>query len=350
VLATTAVEMLTRAYPNAELGMLLPSWARPAIDGHARLKWIHHVDHWKSSRLSESRFDKWRRHQRSAAQAIREIAAIDYDVAIDLYAYYPNFSRVLWKAGVPVRVGYASGGGGPLYTHALEWSPKAGHTASQHARLVAELVGHTPNGFTYDMPALRPESTGLGPLGSTGPLAGSGDSYIVVHPGTGDARKAWPDRNWHALVGALTANGERVAITGAGAHERAFAVALVKTYSSVINLVDTLDWSSFRAALAGARVAIGVDSVAMHLAAAAGVPTISISAAMSDPEFWRPLGEKVSVLTHAVPCAPCFRSAGCAAMACVRQVSVDDVLREYARLATPNGAETSSACAEMRVG
>jgi hypothetical protein len=28
-----------------------------------------------------------------------------------------------------------------------------------------------------------------------------------------------------------------------------------------------------------------------------------------------------------VPCAPCFRSRGCASMACVREVTVDAVLR-----------------------
>jgi hypothetical protein len=37
-------------------------------------------------------------------------------------------------------------------------------------------------------------------------------------------------------------------------------------------------------------------------------------------------------LTRPVPCAPCFRKAGCAAMTCVRDVSVDEVFSAYERL------------------
>jgi ADP-heptose:LPS heptosyltransferase len=63
----------------------------------------------------------------------------------------------------------------------------------------------------------------------------------------------------------------------------------------------------------------------VHLAAAGDVPCIAIMAATSDPAHWRPLGSRVRVQTKALPCAPCFRSAGCVSMACVRGVTADAV-------------------------
>jgi ADP-heptose:LPS heptosyltransferase len=330
---------LADAYPQAQLGMLLPSWSREAVAGHQHLRWIHTADHWKSNRAAISGAAKWARHRDSAARAIREISEVGYDVAIDLYAYYPNFSRLLSRAGVPVRVGYTSGGAGPLYTHAVDWDATLGHTALQHRRLVQELIG---TGLTtapsYDLPALsraHPYSTAIA------------EPYVVIHPGTGDAKKAWPAEHWRALVEQLAANGERIVITGVGSIEHALGATLANGLPSVVNVVGELDWIEFRAMLAGARLAIGVDSVAMHLAAAADVPVVSIAAAMSDPEYWRPLGANVVVLTKSVPCAPCFRSAGCAAMSCVRDVPVAAVLDAVARFSVPthNHQET-----EMHVG
>jgi hypothetical protein len=47
---------------------------------------------------------------------------------------------------------------------------------------------------------------------------------------------------------------------------------------------------------------------------------------MFDPGHWAPLGDNVRALTAAVPCAPCFRAEGCGTMACVREVSVPEVI------------------------
>jgi ADP-heptose:LPS heptosyltransferase len=318
VIATSVLPVLARAYPNAQVGMLLPSWSRVVVEGHPALRWIHHADHWKMSRAGGGSAAKWRQYRASAAKAVQEIRAVGYDVAIDLYAYYPNSARLLWQAGIPTRVGYTSGGCGPLYTSAVDWTTDLGHTATQHAALVAELTaagrGIEP---AYDLPPITDHNRENAKQ-ATGP-----DAYIVVHPGTGDKRKAWPIEQWRELVKRLTAAGERVVITGAGAGEG----ALAESIESATNLVDRIDWPTFRGVLAGAKVAIGADSVAMHVAAAEHTPSIAIMAAMSDPEQWRPLGAEVSVLTRSVPCAPCFQKAGCEAMTCVRDVTVDDVLR-----------------------
>lgn len=322
VLATSIIPQIVAAYPAAEIGMLLPSWSRQVVEGHHRVRWIHHVDHWRMNRGGRSSFQKWQQFRLSSAVAAREIGAIGYDVALDLYPFYPNASRLLWRAGVPMRVGYESGGGGPLYTHPVAWSPVIGHTVEQHELLLRRLVGARaqlpPPG--YDLPAVSERR-----------IPDLPSDYIVLHPGTGDSQKAWPNERWRSLADGLTARGARVVVTGAGEREGTLAASLAER-GDVLNLVGRLSWPELRAVLAGARCVVGADSVAVHLTAAAGTPVVAIMAAMSDPAYWRPLGERVITLTAAQPCAPCFLSRGCDAMACVREVGVDDVMSAYLHL------------------
>jgi ADP-heptose:LPS heptosyltransferase len=323
VIATSVLPSLATMFPDAAIGMLLPSWSRAVVEGHPRLRWIHHADHWKMNRSASSVAAKWRRHRATANRVVRELAMVHYDVAVDLYAYYPNAAWLLWRSGIPTRIGYTSGGCGPLYTAALDWHPYLGHTAMQHRRLIRELGDEVVGSeLRYDLPPITAEANER----ATGHVRGG---YIVVHPGTGDRRKAWPSDRWSQLVGRLIRAGERVVVTGRGEDDQRVADDLEAVHAGVTNLVGILDWSTFRAVVANGAMLIGADSVAAHVGAAEGVPTVAIMAAMSDPEYWRPLGSDVVVLSRALHCSPCFRKHGCASMACVRDVTVDEVFAAY---------------------
>jgi ADP-heptose:LPS heptosyltransferase len=295
LIATSVIPVLTHAFPNAELGMLLPSWSRAAVQGHPRIRWVHHADHWKLNRSPDSRAKKWRIHRSTSTAAIDAIREVKYDVAVDLYAYYPNSARILAEADIPVRIGYTSGGGGPLYTHPVDWSAAPGHTANQHRRLLTLLLGNSSLPTSephYDLPPI--DST---PRGQSLSLTAATD-YCVVHPGTGDPKKAWPSQKWRELIRRLNAAGHSVVLTGVGENERLLAATLAGDQTKVLNLVGQLDWQTFRAVLESATAVIGLDSAATHASAAANTRTIAIMGPLADPAFWRPLGECVHVLDH----------------------------------------------------
>lgn len=332
VIATSVLPVLASAFPDAELGMLLPSWSRAVVDGHPRVRWLHHADHWKMNRTADRFSARWNRYRETRAASVAELRAVEYDAAIDLYAYYPNAARLLHAAGIAVRVGYASGGCGPLYTRSLEWTP-GGHTAAQHLRLVRLLAGDAADRaqLAYELPPLTDAAVARA-------AALAGDDFIVVHPGTGHALKQWPLERWQELVARFASRGERVVFTGAGDAEARLAESLVARAPTALNLVAKLDWTTFRAVIARANVVIGADSVAGHVAAAHDRPAIAIMSGMSNPEYWRPLGRRSVILSRAVPCAPCFRGDGCAAMTCVRDVSVDEVMRAVEQLVVGSDA------------
>ena len=345
VIATSAVALLRQALPASEIGIVLGSWARPALEGHPSIRWIHSVDHWKSNRSAGSLSVKWRRYATSWRSALAEIRRVGYDAAIDMYMYYPNMAGLLWGAGIPVRVGWTSGGYGPLYTHPVDWSDREEHTAEQQARLVRVLVpelGDMP-APRYELPpvprdaALRAETV----LREAGLQPGR---YVVVHTGPGSPLREWPAASWRQLAERLTADGHRLAFTGSGIEQACRIADITRDLPGCVDLCNRLDWQGFVHAITCADAVVAVETVATHVAAAVGTPCVAIWSGIGRMSHWRPRSEECTVLIGSVPCAPCFRSRGCEAMSCVRDVSVDAVaqaLRSHLRRAARDLAASS---------
>ena len=335
VIATSAVRDLARRFPGVEIGVLCASWNRIVFEGHPLVRRIHTVDHWRLERGAGTFAKKFLRARTTRRSALREIRSVGYDAAIDLASHYPNSAHVLAAAKVPVRIGYESGGGGPLYTTALAWEPR-GHVTGEHLRLIDELSalgseksalgsGNTAFGFRlstewwYDLPEAQRSVNGT--LNEV--LRGS---YVVLHPGAGNERKEWPREKWEELARDIMASGSLVVVTGVGAEQEAMAQWLADAAPGVVSLANRLDWAEFRAVIAGARAVVSVDTVAMHLAAAAAIPCVALMTGMDRADRWRPLGTSTTVLSHPVGCSPCFLSRGCGAMSCIRQIEARSVM------------------------
>jgi len=333
VLATSVLPVLQAGYPDASIGVLAPSWSLPVFENHRAIRWRHAFDHWKTNR-SGSALERWVGYRRSAARAVVEITEIGYDVAVDLYPYFPNAAQVLSDAAVPIRIGYTSGGGGPLYSHSVPWVDTPRHTVEQHLALMARFLPKLPSAtLHYDLPPIGAdaEARGRALLESLGIES---RRYVVLHPGAGNTRKQWQADRWRALIDRLRQFEPdlRIVLTGQGSSDSAIVDEIRAGDASLVSACDRTSWNELRYLLGRAALVVGVDSLAVHLAAANDVPCVAIMAATSDPAHWRPLGSRVRALTNAMPCAPCFRSAGCATMCCVRGVTADDVARAAVEL------------------
>jgi ADP-heptose:LPS heptosyltransferase len=335
VVATAAIHELRASLPEAQIGVLLPSWSRPVLSGDPRLHWIHTIDHWKSSRAKTSRAARWRRYRETRRAALREIRAIGYDVAIDLYGYFPNMALVLHRAGIPVRLGFPSGGFGPLYTHPFPWSDDQRHVADRQVELVRQLAPRAGN--------VRPLRYSLSRRGQD-PLVRarvdalfarekltSGD-YIVIHMGAGAAERVWRESEWTRVAARLATDGHSIAFTGRGEVEGASIRAASRGLPRAVDLCDRLSWDEFVHVIAEARLVLTVETVAAHVAAATDTPCVAIWSGITSAHHWGPLASNVSLLTEAVPCAPCFRSRGCPEMSCVQRLTADDVLQAAHRM------------------
>jgi ADP-heptose:LPS heptosyltransferase len=126
--------------------------------------------------------------------------------------------------------------------------------------------------------------------------------YAVVHPGTARIEKYWPAQSWAEVITGLTAaHNLPVIITGsADPVEMAHVDEIHRSTLVWGNLAGKLDLTQLTGVLANARIVLGVDSAAMHLAAAFHRPQIALFGP-TNPYHWRPRHDRARTLLAAGP-------------------------------------------------
>lgn len=329
ILATGSLDLLRALAPDAEIGVVLPSWSRAVFSDDPRVARIHIVDHWRVNRAPVGMAARTARYAETARQAIREIREQAYDVAVDLYPFYPNMAGVLWRAGVARRFGFASGGRGPLFTDALSWPSDERHMAARQATLIRLAAGAPAESDATPISAVpAPPAEARARTAALLAERGVAGSYVVLHAGSGLRKKEWSGEAWRALAARLAERGVRIVLTGAGDAERLQADRIAAGIPRCVTLVGQLDWQGLCAVVSGASAVVSGDTSVAHLAAARGTSRVVIFSGINSTHEWHPVGGRGAqlMLQHPVPCAPCYRRDGCAAMTCVNGVTVDDVV------------------------
>jgi heptosyltransferase-2 len=333
-IASSLVSLLQACLPKAQIGFLAGSWGRAAVKNLSGIRWLHTVDHWCLSRRPASLWHRLALYHESRRTALREIRSVGYDAAIETYHFFPNSASLLWQAGVPRRIGYSSGGGGPLFTDALPWIPADRHITAYHRDLLRVLLGPVSPIPLLVMPKIDMRAT------AAPAIPGLESPYVVMHMGAGNPLKEWPERKWIELAAALADDGNRIVFTGRGEREAGAAKRVRQSLGLGTDLCDRLEWSEWVAVIGGARLLVGLDSVAGHVAAATHTPSVLVYTGMSNNARWRPLTDHCETLRYPTSCAPCYRSRGCRSMACVREVDVRRVLESCRRMLSGTSPQT----------
>jgi heptosyltransferase-3 len=161
------------------------------------------------------------------------------------------------------------------------------------------------------------------------PPAAGISNYAVIHPGTRWRRKRWPKEKWVELGRYLLDRFSRLVISvGPDPEEMALAAELQDALNGrVLGTAGQASWAQLAGLLRGARLFVGVDTAAMHLAAACECPTVAIFGA-SDPAEWRPwrVPHRVVTARGAAPSAGGAPLAGTVDAAKTSEVTVRDVM------------------------
>ncbi|MFG6456922.1 glycosyltransferase family 9 protein [Roseateles sp. BYS96W] len=320
VLSTAILPVIKAAYPDARIGMLVGGWAGPVVKNHQLVDWVHRLDHWRLNRAALSTRAKIQHWWRTRRQALREIRARDYDVALDLYFYFPNSAALLWQAGIPTRIGYTSAGLGPLLTESLDIDMAASRRSivDFHLDLVRRIPGIGTARAELAVPNIPRSPVDLEKIIGPG-------NYVVLHLGSGSALKDWPESSWAMLARQFLAQGRRLVLTGTGTREKEKIERFRREVPDTLDLCDRLKWNEFVEIIAHASLLVASDSVAAHIAAAVDTPAVVTGHGMTNLHLWRPASPRAVVLMQAVPCAPCYRNGGCSTMACLRELAPSTV-------------------------
>lgn len=313
ILTTALLPPLKKALPHVEIGLLIGSWAREIVAHHPLIQHIHLFDHWKLNRAPISWSEKWQRHRTTARASLRALRDCAYDTAIVCNYHYPNGIPLLYRAAIPQRLGYTSGGFGSLLTHPVEWIPR--HVSSvHHAAFLAELF--TP----LDLSLLKPTLPPRPPLANTYPTP-----HLILHIGTGNPAKQWPLPSWRAVAKRLSLTPYTLLFTGHGPREASDIATVIQGLPNTINLCNLLSWGELMALLETSTLLISGDTAMGHAAAALNTPALHLYSGIHAAPEWHPLNPRAHFLTHSMPCAPCYRPRGCHAMHCLQHISPEQV-------------------------
>lgn len=152
---------------------------------------------------------------------------------------------------------------------------------------------------------------------------------LAVHIGAAAPAKRWMEESFSALIHELHANTQADILVFGGEHDLPFAHEVMDGLECpVINLVGKLSLREMSALVQHCRVFVGCDSGATHVAAASGIPVVSLFSAANEVDVWKPWGPKVKVLTKHPECSPCraFECKRDDGYFCMAEIKVEEVV------------------------
>jgi heptosyltransferase II len=227
-----------------------------------------------------------------------------------------------WKA--PRRVGLDAGRRGGLLTDAIPMPEPREHQIDEYARVVARLGVDVddriprlapPDEESPERAAVRRLLQEIGVDGTSGRLVG-------IHLGAAyGPSKLWPAERIAELCRALAVRGDVPVLLGAR-DDVDLADRLVLN-TGTRSLVGRDGPELLTALLTEVDAVVCGDTGIGHLAAALGTPVTALFGP-TDPRLTAPRGP-VRVLSHPVPCAPCFYRTCPIDHPCLRDITAADV-------------------------
>lgn len=286
--------------------------------------------HSRVDRVIPVSFRRWKRERAAAirggeagalAKTLREAP---YDAIIDLQGEMK--SALVARLAKGRRIGYDSRsvhewGAQAAYNKRIQ-VPKGQHSIARMRRLMSQALGYSIEGVTVDYGVDRsrlPE-----------PAVDLPRRFLVFVPATSWASKNWPETHWHNLVGMAVSSGYDVVLPWGTEAERERAAGISAGRALVL---PDLSIAQKAAIITRAAAVVGLDTGLSHIAAAFGVPGISLYGA-TDPRLVGATGknqiniasEFECVFCHETRCA--YGEAAAAEPACLNALKPERVWSE----------------------
>ncbi len=242
-----------------------------------------------------------------------------------------------WRARVPIRIGYAREGRGPLLTHALSphrWGNEIIPVPMQfqYLELVA-VLGATGGVEDCDL-GVGAEAEEAAEEWLVEHGLGVGEKPLAINPGASfGPSKVYPPEL--LAVAAECAIGEGwgpiLILCGPGEESLATDVAM-RIPSPVVTAAEhppSLD--VLKGILRRCRALITTDAGPRHLATSLGVPTVVLMGP-TDPRFTAARLERAAILRRDVPCGPCHEKVCPLDHRCMREIPPREIVKALAQV------------------
>ncbi|MBF0331751.1 MAG: glycosyltransferase family 9 protein [Candidatus Omnitrophica bacterium] len=164
-------------------------------------------------------------------------------------------------------------------------------------------------------------------------LLGDGQ-YVILSPGAGVPIRWWPAEKWVALAQMFLSQDHacRIVVIGAGADKEivdAVVAGLEQHKSRTVNLYGKISLRIMAKLIAGAKLLVGTESAAVHMAAAVNTPNVCIMGGGHFGRFY-PYGDlsENRIVSHKMDCFGCNWQCKFPESHCITMIEPGDVLRE----------------------
>lgn len=305
VLSTAAVRALRRAYPGAQIDMLVQGSSAPILADDPDIARVITFD----SRLWQPT------HWRAALAFFWDVWRPRYDLAISLCGDIGSIVTRLTRARR--RVGYAGEAYGAFMTDAIPGrryeQPK--HEVQYILALAAAAGGVVAPGDERPRLTVAPAARervaamideGRAATGAQGPV-------IALHPGARNGQaKRWPTRHCAALADRLRDELDALVVLTGAPNEAYLSEDIVRQQRRpAFNLCGQTTTPELAALLAASDVVVSGDSGPMHVACAVGAPVVVLHGP-TDPYQSGPTDPAAIILRRDLWCSPCYDSSATA--------------------------------------
>lgn len=314
ILCLPVASALRRLLPEARIAFLSSEYAAPLL--------AHHPD------LDEVRTVTGR-------ESLSELTLL-FRRAVDAVVFLKPFKRLMWAAflaRVPIRVAtgyrwYSLLANRRVYEHRKDFSK---HETAYNVGMLAGL-GLQPG--TVSPPSLV--LTDVERAWGQERLRSILTPRVVLHPG-GFAARRWRVEHYHSLAQELHRKGVGVVLTGSQAEADMFkqqTLSAAPFPAPVLNLMGQLSLRELMAVIAASHAVVSGATGPAHIAAAFGVPNISLFDPRRNnlPTRWQPLGKGVVLRPEVPTCEKCIYEA-CPYWDCLDRLTVDTVAQHVIQVA-----------------
>jgi ADP-heptose:LPS heptosyltransferase len=275
ILSTPFFQNLPDAFPDAEVVLLGRGFSHEVLTGHRAIRRCVSVDGPDGGRV------------------LRSLANERFDLVIDMHCDYILRTALLARR-VPssCRVGFDIAGRGSLFDIAVP-APHGKHFVEETFDIYRAL-GYEPKRYPPSLwlaPEVRKEARRL--LAERDVLS----PYLVLHPGGFYPAQRWPARHFARVAQYVSGSGITPVFIG-GPEDGPALAEIDAMLGSRARIFSACSLGVSAAIISGAILFVGNNSGPLHIAGAAGVPSVSTMGPTDPVRFW-PLSPHAVVLRAA---------------------------------------------------
>jgi heptosyltransferase III len=309
VLALPFVETLHARYPQCPVDVIASLYASPILENNPSIDRIIRV---QNDQLTASRnYRKELEHR---------ILRGEYKAVVVLYPER-HVSHLLYRVGVPIRIGTAGRFHSVFFTHRLMHSRKANKKHESEYNL--DFLTYFRDGETVYRPTVYPSVKEVNNARRILDSHGIARPFIVIHPGSGGSAERWPMKRFIELYAHLNRIGLRVVITGSEDEGETVGKMAADMGVTINQITGQTDLRTLGAVLSLASTVVANSTGPLHLAVAVGTRVVGLypGRQIMSPVRWGPIGEGHRVVQPEIELCRCPEGQ----CRCMETISVEQV-------------------------